>query len=242
MPRPVLLVVHQPHSDTGRVGRLLRALGHPTESRCPSRGDPLPATMAGHAATVVFGGPMSANDPDPYIRAEMDWLALAMDSGKPVLGICLGAQLLTRVLGGRVAPGRGGRCEVGWHPVRPAGGAGLLPGPLHFYQWHGEGMTLPRGAELLAENDAFPVQAWRWRNGIGLQFHPEVTGRIMRRWISRALPRWKGRPGAQGAEAQTGLERRHARAVAAWTRGFLGDWIRGRAAAPLQPAEKRRLS
>lgn len=236
MALPVLLVVHQRHSNTGRIGRVLRALGHPTDVRRPSLGDPLPATMTGHAGTVVFGGPMSANDPEPYLRAEMDWLARAMDSGKPVLGVCLGAQLLTKVLGGTVAEDPQGRCEVGWHPVRPADGTDFLPGPLHVYQWHGEGMTLPRDAELLAEGDAFPVQAWRWRNGTGLQFHPEVTGAIMRRWISRALHRWEGRPGAQAAETHLELARRHTPALVSWTRDFLGRWIGGRAEGSERPA------
>ena len=96
--------------------------------RRPRFGDPLPETLDGHAGAVIFGGPMSANDPDDYVRREIDWIAVPLREQRPFLGICLGAQMLARQLGARVAP----------HPRRPradrilpdppdAGGAGDLP-------------------------------------------------------------------------------------------------------------------
>src|SRR3954452_18973703 len=70
---PVLVILHQETSTPGRVGNALRALGHPLDVRRPRFGDPLPETLDGHAGAVIFGGPMSANDPDDYIRCEIDW-------------------------------------------------------------------------------------------------------------------------------------------------------------------------
>src|ERR1700745_2871655 len=74
--RPVLVVLHQETSSPGRVGNALRALGYRLAIRRPRFGDRLPDTLDGHAGAVIFGGPMSANDGDDYVRAEIDWIAI----------------------------------------------------------------------------------------------------------------------------------------------------------------------
>src|SRR6266478_1645601 len=91
---PVLIVLHQESSTPGRVGNALRALGHRLDIRRPRFGDPLPNTLEQHAGAVVFGGPMSANDSDNYIRREIDWIEIPLCEQRPFLGICLGAQML----------------------------------------------------------------------------------------------------------------------------------------------------
>ena len=117
--RPVLIVLHQETSTPGRVGNVLRALGHGLDIRRPRFGDPLPETLEEHAGAVVFGGPMSANDPDDYVRREIDWIAVPLREQRPLLGICLGAQMLAMHLGGRVAPHPQGRVQIGYYPIRP---------------------------------------------------------------------------------------------------------------------------
>ena len=228
MSLPVLYVVHQRRPATGRVGRILGEMGYPGEVRRPIHGDALPGTMDGHAAAIVFGGPMSANDDAGFIRDETRWLERAADSGKPVLGICLGGQLLARALGGDVHAHPLGHCEVGWHRVTPADGApAVVPEPMHFYQWHAEAMSLPPGAELLATGETFPVQAWRRKNAVGLQFHPEVTEAGMRFWVNRNLHRFLEKPGAQTASEQFAHHARHTPAVVRWVRTFLASWVAG---------------
>src|SRR5262245_39276806 len=101
---PVLIVLHQESSTPGRVGNALRALGHHLDIRRPRFGDPLPETLDQHAGAVFFGGPMSANDPDDYVRREIDWIEIPLREQRPFLGICLGAQMLAVQLGARVAP------------------------------------------------------------------------------------------------------------------------------------------
>lgn len=85
--RQILCIVHQQTSDPGRVGQLLRAKGYQLDIRCPSLQQelPLPATMDSHDGVVIFGGPMSANDDKtlPFIRTELDWIPVALESGKP---------------------------------------------------------------------------------------------------------------------------------------------------------------
>ena len=174
---PVLIVLHQESSTPGRVGNALRALGHPLDIRRPRFGDCLPGTLSDHAGAVIFGGPMSANDPDEFVCREIDWISVPLREQRPFLGICLGAQMLARQLGARVAPHPEGRAQIGYYPIRPtAAGLEVCPHwPDHVYHWHREGFELPSGAELLAEGSDFPVEAFQLDHAFGLQFHPDVT-------------------------------------------------------------------
>src|SRR5579883_696006 len=116
--RPVLLVLHQEHSIPGRIGHYLTKMGVPLDVRRPRFGDPLPETLADHAGAVIFGGPQSANDTDDFIRREIDWIAVPLAESKPFLGICLGAQMMAKHLGARVAYHPEGKAEVGYYPIR----------------------------------------------------------------------------------------------------------------------------
>ena len=98
---PILIVLHQEHSTPGRVGRLLRERGFPLDIRRPRYGDPLPETLAGHAGAVIFGGPMSANDPDDFVKAEIDWIG----------GAAQGEQALSRPLPRRADDGEAPRSQ-----------------------------------------------------------------------------------------------------------------------------------
>ena len=159
----ILVVLHQEGSSPGRVGQLLHAEGFDLDIRRPPLGDPLPETLADHAGAVVFGGPMSANDEDEFVRRETDWLAVPLGEDKPFLGICLGAQMLVNHLGGRVDGHHEGLVEIGWYPLRATDqGKALMHWPEMVYQFHREGFTLPAGATLLATSDTYPNQAFRY--------------------------------------------------------------------------------
>ncbi len=232
MTRKVLLVVHQETSDPGRIGAVLAALGCELDVRCAACGEGLPPTMEEHAGAVVFGGPMSANDDHlPFVRTELEWIPTVLESGRPFLGVCLGAQLLARVLGARIGPRPDGAHEIGFYPVSPTeAGRPLLKRRRHVYQWHGEGFELPAGAELLATGELFPNQAFRVGAALGVQFHPEVTGAMMGRWTRKALHRLI-LPGAQSREEQFRKRALYEPEIDAWLPGFLSAWLAGPAAA-----------
>lgn len=190
---PVLVVLHQENSSSGRVGQMLVEKGFPLDIRRPVLGDPLPETLAGHSGAVIFGGPMSANDPEPYIRKETDWISVPLKENKPFLGICLGAQMMVRHLGGTVAAHKDDLAEIGWYPLRATEhGRLLMPHwPQMVYHFHREGFSLPHGAQRLAEGDAYPNQAIRYGdNAWGVQFHAELTRAMMQRWVVRGEHRF----------------------------------------------------
>lgn len=220
--RPVLVVLHQETSSAGRVGQILRTMGYGLDIRRPVLGDPLPATLERHAGAVVFGGPMSVNDEAPYLSAEIDWLAVPLAENRPFLGICLGAQMLVRQLGGTVAGHAEGWTEIGWYPLKatPAG-AGLMPWPEMVYQFHREGFDLPAGATLLATGHHYENQAFRYAgNAWGIQFHGELTLAMMHRWVVRGAHRFE-LPGAQVGRDHLDGRLLHDAALRTWLAAFL---------------------
>jgi GMP synthase (glutamine-hydrolysing) len=102
MQKSILIVLHQENSTPGRIGNALGDLGYHLDVRRPRFDDPLPETMAEHAAAIIFGGPMSANDQDEFIQRETAWIGVPLRESKPFLGICLGAQMFANHLGGKV--------------------------------------------------------------------------------------------------------------------------------------------
>jgi len=231
--KPVLAIVHQAHSNCGRVGALLRERGHAVDRRTPLLGDPLPDDLSAFAGTVVFGGPMSANDDHlEGLRAELDLIERAMEADLPLLGICLGAQMMARVAGGRVMRHPADRVQIGYYPLwpTPAGhSTGFFDGtaPDGVYHWHNEGFDLPPGGTLLARGPDFPNQAFcMGPQALGIQFHPEVTHEMMERWLSKAA-HMLVLPGAQSAKDHRAGRRAHDAAVAHWVSGFLDRWLNG---------------
>jgi GMP synthase-like glutamine amidotransferase len=177
-----LVVQHvEPEGPYG-IGRALEVAGVAVDRRAVFAGDALPPDLADVSGLVVMGGPMSATSDDGFgsRRAELDLLVEGLDRGLPLLGVCLGAQLLALAAGGDVYPGASGP-EIGWAPVDLTGDAGDdrllagLPDELTVLHWHGDTFDLPPGAVLLAANARYRSQAFRCGpRAWGLQFHLEV--------------------------------------------------------------------
>lgn len=128
---------------------------------------------------IVMGGPMSVNDPDPWIAEETAFIHATLRSGQPMVGVCLGSQFMAKALGARVRPGPAP--EIGNTSVRLTDEGkrdavfGGFPDRLSVFEWHGERFDLPKDCTWLAESDAAPVQAFRYGDrAYGLLFHLEI--------------------------------------------------------------------
>lgn len=235
----ILIILHQEHSTPGRIGRLLSARGYRLDIRRPRFGDPLPPSMENHAGAVIFGGPMSVNDPDPFIRTEVDWIDVPLRENAPLLGICLGAQMMAIKLGEPVSSHPAERVEIGYYPIWPTEAADRLAGvsfPRWVYHWHREGFGVPPGATSLARGEDFECQAFMYgRSAIGLQFHPEVTYAMLCRWGVHGACRLEA-PNAMPAHQHRDAWFVHDAAVARWTDAFLGTWTGDEAKPDVTPS------
>jgi GMP synthase (glutamine-hydrolysing) len=185
---PVLVIEHTHGEGPGHFGAWLAERGRPMTLVRVHAGDTVPVDLDGYAGVCVLGGPMSANDEHlDHIRAELALMRLAVDRGLPVIGHCLGGQLLARVLGASVGPSPAP--EIGWHQVNATETAaaqrwfGDARSPV-VMQWHYEAFSLPQGATRLAGNDACPHQAFEWGGlHLGMQFHPEADQPTLDGWV-----------------------------------------------------------
>lgn len=226
--KPVLVVLHQRHSNPGHVGQWFRRNGYALDIRRPCFGDPLPETLQHHCGAAIFGGPQSANDCDDYVKREIEWIGVALKEKKPFLGICLGAQMLAHYLGAEVDHCRNGCVEIGYHPIKAYNGATLLGDlPGHVYQWHREGFAVPHGGQLLAVSDGpFPNQAIAFGGtAIGIQFHPEITHAQVNRW-SGSNPIRLLLKGARPRHEHLSAHLTHGPNVRRWLDQFLSRWVR----------------
>jgi len=222
----VLIVLHTEASTPGRIGHMLEQKGYALDIRRHSLDEPLPETLEQHAGAVVFGGPMSANDSDDWIAREIDWIGVPLKEKKPFLGVCLGAQMLSKHLGGTVGPHADGLVEIGYYPLLPTEqGLDHGPWPQQVYHWHREGLTLPSDAVRLATGETFENQAFRYNGkAYGIQFHPEVTRLTMHRWGVLGAHRFV-LPNAQESRAHLEGNLLHDGLVKDWLSRFLDRWL-----------------
>jgi GMP synthase (glutamine-hydrolysing) len=223
----ILIVLHQATSTPGRVGMKLLQKGCTLDIRKPALGEALPDTASEHDGAIIFGGPMSANDNEAYIRDEIDWIAKPLAEKVPFLGICLGGQMLAKQLGGKVFGFPDDRAEIGYYPIAATPrGESHGPWPTKVYQWHREGFELVDGATSLATSDGqFPQQAFQYGDtAFAIQFHPEVTQKMMHRWLVKAEHRLS-LPGAMPRHTHFEDRYIHDRFVDCWLDRFLDQWL-----------------
>jgi len=188
MRAPILILRHEPFEHLGRFASILNE--HQITYIYHDLGQPW--SSENHGALIIMGGPMSANDNLAGLKEELAVIEEMLRADKPLLGICLGSQLIAKTLGARVF--RNPELEIGWERVWLTDAAkedavfGRLRSPETFFHWHGETFDLPAGAELLAYSEKCRHQAYRYgRRVYGIQFHPEVTAEMIADWCEQPV-------------------------------------------------------
>ncbi len=186
----VCVFQHVACEDLGTFAEVITGRGFQARYVRLFAGDRIPSDWPAAGALIYLGGPMSVNDETehPYLSEERATIRVALEQGKPILGVCLGAQLLAAAAGARIFPGR--QPELGWKPIAlTADGrqdpvlTGLADLAAVFH-WHGETFDLPSGATHLASSTITPHQAFRLGNrAYGLQFHLEVDAAMIETWV-----------------------------------------------------------
>jgi GMP synthase (glutamine-hydrolysing) len=186
--KPVLIVRHVPHEGPGTIGNALdrREVAYKIDAFHERRPTFDPEQYSG---LVVMGGPMNVDETDafPFLADEVKWIQAAVKRKMPMLGVCLGSQLLAKALGSRVY--KNPIKEIGWYNLELLPAAADDPlfrgiaSPTTVFQWHGDTFDLPSGAVQLARSPQCENQAFRYGSAYGLQFHMEVTADIVTEWL-----------------------------------------------------------
>lgn len=190
--REILILKHIEIEGPGSIAEFFKETTWNLKTVDLSKGESLPDSLKNIEAIISLGGPMNVYEEDKYsfLKDEGEFLKKAIREEVPILGICLGAQLLAKACGARVR--KAPASEIGWYKVglTEKGRSDPLfegmPGELQVFQWHEDTFGIPKGAVHLAESGACPNQAFRFgRNAYGLQFHLEVSPRMIESWVKR---------------------------------------------------------
>ena len=184
--KKVLIFRHAPGEGPGYFAQFLDRHSIPYNLIRIDQNEPVPDSIADASGLVMMGGPMSVNDPLPWIPRVLNLVRQAMSADVPVLGHCLGGQLLSKALGGTVAPNP--VREIGWLPVQQCQNAatsdwldGLAP-ELEVFHWHGETFTIPQGATRILASQACANQGFVMGKAVGLQCHVEMLEKMVKDW------------------------------------------------------------
>ena len=184
----VLVVQNTRIESSGYLGHLLQRDGFVIDS-VHAKHEELPAPN--HSLVVILGAPESANDGAAYLSAEQELIKKCAEADTPVLGICLGSQLIAKAFGASVY--RGPRKEIGFYDdLEPCSSSGLFAGfanPFTVFHWHGDTFDLPDGAARLAGSRYYQNQAFQIGSAVGLQFHLEVDKEMVGLWLDRTEER-----------------------------------------------------
>ncbi|MGI9567021.1 MAG: type 1 glutamine amidotransferase [Nitrosopumilus sp.] len=180
----VLLVQNTRIEDSGYLGELLKNDGFKITSVIAKQ-DPLPRKQ--FSLAVILGAPESANDDLPYLKSEQQLIKNYVEKDIPLLGICLGSQLIAKTFGAKVH--RGPIKEIGFYnDLKLPHNSTLFSGfenPFTVFHWHSDTFDLPQGASRLASSEYYPNQAFQYKSAIGLQFHLEVNEEMVNLWLDK---------------------------------------------------------
>lgn len=183
---PVVIIRHVEHEGPGYLQAVLNRFEVPVINVNVDKGDEIPDSYHNISGLVLMGGPMSVNDPLEWIHAEINLVRLAIDNNLPVLGHCLGGQIIAKALG--VGVKLNSVREIGWHPTRKIAKSGTeswvsgLDDEMLMFHWHAETFDLPYGAIPILSSEYCENQGFVYGNALALQCHIEMTEEMVATW------------------------------------------------------------
>ena len=230
--RPVAIFRHSVTEGPGYLATYLESRGIPWQILKIDVGDAVPRDPRAWSGLAFTGGPMSVNDDLPWVEAELALIRRAVDANVPMLGHCLGGQLMAKALGGAVS--RNPVKEIGWGTVTvsDAADARLWFGDVREFlgfHWHGETFTIPPGARAIAATKWCPNQAFAIKGHLGMQCHVEMTPGLIRAWCADwgTEVRGKASPSVQTPEQMEQDIEARVRALNAVAARLYDRWIAG---------------
>ena len=201
----VLLVQNTRIEGSGYLGDLLKNDGFEIESIHAKH---VPIPEKNYSLVVILGAPESANDDLPYLLEEQKLIRKSVEQEIPVLGICLGSQLIAKSFGAKVYAGP--KKEIGfYHDLVADSNSGLFSGfenPFTVFHWHGDTFDLPLGASRLAHSETYSNQAFQYKSAVGLQFHMEVNEEMVNLWLDNSEEKLRDIPYIDSKKIRTDID------------------------------------
>lgn len=187
--KPILIFRHVACEGPGYLADFLGKHHAPYSEICIDRNEAIPESPDMASGLVFMGGGMSVNDDLPWIAQEIRLIRQAMERNMPVLGHCLGGQLISKALGGKIT--KNPVKEMGWHPVSRVAENNnefnwfkSAPETFEAFHWHGETFSLPPGATRLLGSEMCANQAFSYQHALAMQCHIEMTTDMVRQWVT----------------------------------------------------------
>ncbi len=228
MNKKILFVSHHNDAEIGIMKNFFIKRKIAMDIIYPLKNQKLPKNINNFLGVIVLGGAMNTNDTKefPGLLKEIKWIKKTIKMNKPLIGICLGAQLIAKSLGADVKNHHQNKVEIGYKKIfNSKKSKNIHSIPEKVYHWHQQGISLPKNANLLAYNSTFKVQAFSLDNKVfGFQFHPEVNMQMILRWNQKSKAMLT-KTGAQNKERQLLSHKKNAKKVKLWFENFLKECL-----------------
>ena len=226
--KEILFISHHNDTELGLMEEFFLSNSYNIHITKPLHGNILPTNIDNYAGVIILGGAMNVDDKEKYpeLEKELKWIENLINTNIPIIGICLGAQLIAKVCGAKVQNHKKNLVEIGYKNISFINSSTIVKSfPPKVYHWHKQGFSLPNNAIHLASNSIFDIQAFSIKDKIiGFQFHPEVVEDMILNWNIKT-PQMLSMNGAVNTDIQLKDHSKYSEFVKRWFNNLLKNWL-----------------